>query len=206
MVVISTGIDPLALSLPPYLPLPSLPLSMSHSHAAQVPSPPRVTSGACVVPPPPWLVLVLPPLLLGGNTLRLLPWRLLSDECEAKSLGAALCCSAGRGRLLFKQHQVSWGSALSEGKEHGASQLLGVPKWCGKAKFCWPRDKPWGLVKDVKKQCAWEGKQAGSLSLVSEEGPSRAFLGDPSFWDDVQGFKRLSYILDFAGGLSMQRQ
>lgn len=106
-------------SLSPSLLSPSLPPPL------HVPALPSVTSGACVVPPPPWLVLVLPPLLLGGNTLQLLPWRLPSGEGEARSLGAALCCSAGRARLLFKQHQVSWGSALSEGKELGASQLLG---------------------------------------------------------------------------------
>ena len=109
-----------------------------------------VTSGACVDTSPPWLVWVLPPLLL-GSVLLLSPWRFLLGKDEAKCPGAILRCSAGRGRLRLKQHHVSWGSVLSEGKELGATQLLGVPKTCDKAGFCWFKEISWGFVKVVRK-------------------------------------------------------
>lgn len=82
----------------------------------------------CACRPSLGLVLVRPPdiALLTSRVSGPSSGELPPGKCNAKYTEVASFCSMGSGRLRFKQHHVSRGLALSEGKGPRAPQLPGV--------------------------------------------------------------------------------
>jgi hypothetical protein len=134
-------------------------------------------------------------------------WRLSPGKCRAEYTEAVLSfCSTGRGRLRLKQHHVSRGSALSEGKELWALQLLGVPKCRAGASSVLPRAMPWGPMGAGRKEPGWKGQETLSPARGSMEGTSRALSrGCPSSQVGDQGFRRSPEVLALVNILSVQR-
>lgn len=141
----------------------------------------------CVWPPSPGLVLVHPPgtALLVGQVSGPPSEMLLLGKCRARYTEASFSfCSTGRGRLRLKQHHVSRGSALSEGKGPCAPPLPGVSEWVPEASSGQPR----GVRAERKALGWWEqqgpspaGGPEGRPSGVHSEGPPSSLLGSQGF-------------------------
>lgn len=94
-----------------------------------------VTFDVWTCPPSPRPVFIHPPtVLLTGRVSGPLAWVLPPRKCSAKYTEAAFSfCSVGRGRLRLKQHHVSRGSALNDGKGPWALKLRWVSEWVHEA-------------------------------------------------------------------------
>lgn len=126
-----------------------------------------VTLDVCACPPSVRFALVHPPdtTLLTGPVSGPSSGGLSPGKCSAKYTEVAFSfCSEGRGRLRFKQHHVSWGSALSEGKGPWALRLPGVSEWVHKASSGQP-----GAVRAERKELGRREQQGLSTGRGGPE-------------------------------------
>ena len=149
---------------------------------------PSVTFNVCVCPPSPGLILVRPPdtALLTGWASGPSPRRLPPGKCGARCTEAFFSfCSIGRGRLRLRQHHVSRGSALSEGKGPWALQLPGGSAGAHKASS----GQPGGGTAE-RTEPGWREQPALSPASGPEGGPRGAPSGGPpSSPVDSQGWR-----------------
>lgn len=139
--------------------------------------------------PPPGLVLVHPPdtVLLTSQASRPSSGGLPRGKGSARRTEAAFSCSLGRGRLRLKQHHVSRGSAVSEGKGPWVPQPPGDCEWTHVV----GSDQLEG-VRVVRKELDWQEQQKLSLVRGPDGGPSGAFSGGtPNFLSGAQGLRTL---------------
>lgn len=111
----------------------------------------------CICPPSPGRILVHAPdnVLLTSQASGPSPWRPPPGKCKPRYTEASFSfCSIGRGRLRLRQHHVSRGSALSDGKGPWTPRLLAGSALVRKA-----NSGQWGAMLAEREEPGWWEQQ-----------------------------------------------